>query len=240
MPVREFDGTDDRIVLDNGALGSGFASGDHTIMLLAKPTTLTGDECYVAVRDAGNLTSMFKSGTLLMWADPDDFIGVGGLGFVTTDYQVFGWGKTAGTTAVRCHRSTLGGAYSHGNSAGTGTGAAGTPTQITVGSNGTAEFIDMRLGILAIWQGVNLSDGDWESVVDATAQIDALNPTVLCEFNQASVGTAVTDLTGGGADQTAITGTTVINGDDPPGWTFGLTPAVEGPKIRVVQSAMRW
>ena len=48
-------------------------------------------------------------------------------------------------------------------------------------------------------------------------------PGALWGFDQATVSTAVADLTGNGADQTSITGTVVVTGDDPPGFDFTLS-----------------
>jgi hypothetical protein len=51
------------------------------------------------------------------------------------------------------------------------------------------------------------------------------NPAAAWQFNQASTSDSVTDLTGGGADQTGISGTTVVT--DPVGWTYHTgTPTV--------------
>lgn len=50
----------------------------------------------------------------------------------------------------------------------------------------------------------------------------AAAPSALWSFNQEAVTTPVVDLTGGGANQTAITGTSVITTDDPPGFDFSL------------------
>jgi hypothetical protein len=46
------------------------------------------------------------------------------------------------------------------------------------------------------------------------------------KLNQASTATSVTDDTGGGGDQTAISGTSV-DADDPPGFDYSLSPPVE-------------
>jgi hypothetical protein len=52
-------------------------------------------------------------------------------------------------------------------------------------------------------------------------------PSVLWRFNQASVATPVTDVMGSGADQTAITGTTV-SADEPPGFSYNIVTTVDG------------
>lgn len=52
----------------------------------------------------------------------------------------------------------------------------------------------------------------------------ALSPAGCWPLNQASTSDAVTDATGNGANQTSLTGTTVVA--NPPGYSFSLTPPV--------------
>jgi hypothetical protein len=95
---------------------------------------------------------------------------------------------------------------------------------------GTVRFAassNCRMAVAAVWN-VALSDVQVQALSTNLKTADWLNtslvgtaPQGLWEFNQASTGTAIQDLTGGGANQSAITGTTVTTGDDPPGWTFG-------------------
>ena len=56
----------------------------------------------------------------------------------------------------------------------------------------------------------------------STQQLADLGAVALWDFNQASTATALTDLVGT-ANQTAISGTSVVTTDDPTGWTFGLS-----------------
>lgn len=55
----------------------------------------------------------------------------------------------------------------------------------------------------------------------------ANSPAGVWRLNQTSTSGDVLDLTDNGADQTSITGTTVITGDDPPGFDFSLGAAQE-------------
>jgi hypothetical protein len=99
--------------------------------------------------------------------------------------------------------------------------------------NAPADFFSGKLAVAGIWNidmyaaagsaytyinalTTNLKTSDWWNSA-------AGRPVGLWEFNQASTGTSVPDLTGGGANQSAISGTTVSTGDDPPGWTFDGT-----------------
>jgi hypothetical protein len=85
------------------------------------------------------------------------------------------------------------------------------------GSVALAGFWDIAMSdaqVDALW--TNLRTSDWSGHAAGA-------PFALWEFSQDSVATAVTDLMGGGADQTAILNTAVVTGDDPPGWTFAAS-----------------
>jgi hypothetical protein len=98
--------------------------------------------------------------------------------------------------------------------------SAFTLNEIQVGKS-DSEKLDGRLAVIGIWQSV-LTNTQIEGLTSALSAWKDLGPTALWAFNQASTTTPVTDLTGGGADQTAITGTTAVTGDDPPGFDFTL------------------
>jgi hypothetical protein len=250
VAVREFDGIDDRIVVDNGAIGA-IGNAAHTLLIVGKPTTLAGGEAYLSVQTSGsNIIAMYDDGLSgtgkLAWGDDNQYTGVI-CGVTTTDWQILAVTKPAGTSLFTGHRSVVGsGSYTRTTTGTTMTGPATTPTEVEFGStrNGAfTSFKDYRLAVAAVFN-VELSNGQMDTIVNSTANISALSPVGLWEFNQASTATTVTDLTGGGADQTIINGTTVVNGDDPT-WTFaGATWPPSGSedstsRIRTVQSNIR-
>jgi hypothetical protein len=231
MAVREFDGTDDRIVCDPGDVAiTNFAQGNYTIIALVKPTTNTGTEIVCGVGDvqAGPtnvwLCSLAQEASNVGLADQANVY----MAAVTrgTVWEVCGITKASGTTGVNAHRKALGsGSWSRSTSGATTAGVAGTPDRVEFSglfSGSFTSYKDMRLAVVAIFDRV-LSNAEIDGIETAatTQAIFDLGPIGLWEFNQASVGTAVTDLTGGGADQNAINGTTVVTGDDP-AWTFGV------------------
>jgi hypothetical protein len=72
------------------------------------------------------------------------------------------------------------------------------------------------------------SDGDFDGVASAksTASMLALATTTgdrVWNFNQAAVTDEIFDLKSNTDDQTTRVGTTVVGGDDPPGWIFEPT-----------------
>lgn len=230
MAVREFNGTSDRIVVDNGVLGA-VGNAACTIVTLVRPTTLNAGEAYVSCEtgavDVFVLFDNAGGGGQLACGDNNEYI-FGTVGETAAAWQILAvsWAGPASTPVF--HRKERGaGSWTHQNGSGALTGNATAITQISFGSmlNGSfSSWKDMRLAVAAIWTSA-LSNGTIETIetTPATQTIYDLAPTSLWEFNQASVATDVTDLMGNGANETIIAGTTVVAGDDPPGWTFGLT-----------------
>src|SRR5262245_21541853 len=94
-----------------------------------------------------------------------------------------------------------------------------------------SDIFDGRIAARGLWSNTLpwTADSSGDTAIAASGIEDAAsnwlsnNPTAFWLFNQASVATPVEDLsTTGTADQSSITGTTVITGDDPPGFDFSL------------------
>jgi hypothetical protein len=79
-----------------------------------------------------------------------------------------------------------------------------------------------EIAAASVWHEVELTDAECETLDPGLLNWLALSPNGLWAFNQEDVGDPVLDLTGNGADQIAITGTSVLTGDDPPGFSFDL------------------
>jgi hypothetical protein len=149
----------------------------------------------------------------------------GTMTFTTTDgWTIIVITKATGAQHANMYKFPLGGAWSNqtATSSANADGASVAGGTMTFGS-ATAG----RIAVAAIWNvaltlaqaealSTNLQTADWQN----TALVGTA-PQGLWEFNQTSIATNVQDLTGGGANQSSIVGTTVTTGDDPPGWTFG-------------------
>jgi hypothetical protein len=226
MAVREFDGTDDKIVLDDGSLGA-FAAGAHTMVLLVKPTSLSDVEFYLAFNGGGTdiAAVMSRSSGNIEYASTRGDQAMA-LGVSASAWQIIAISRAAGTVVCRGHRKVLGsGSWTHANSGGAlGTEAADCDT-IEMGCIDSSLFMPFRGAMMALFTS-ELSDGAIESIDTnaSTAFVDSLGPAALWDLNQADVATDVLDLVGT-AHETSVVGTTVVTGDDP-AWTFGLVTEV--------------
>jgi hypothetical protein len=229
MAVREFDGVDDKIVL--GTTGAEIANGGYSVVMLIKPATITNGQTFLALRSSGQLVGSLSdagtgggsSGKLETDTEVDGVTAP--CGVTAGDWQILGYTKAAGTSAVRFHRYLLGGGWTHANSGGTLPDAAGVVDQVIVAAsnaNNAAGAHGCRVAVAALLPA--LADADVEAIASlATSQFVAdLGAYDVWEFDQADVGTTVADKAGSSNQQT-IVGTSVVTGDDPPGWTFGIT-----------------
>jgi hypothetical protein len=143
------------------------------------------------------------------------------------------WTKAAGTASVDVHvRKLTAATTSRQTMAGGNLTASAAVLSTNRWQLGKDEFANRFNGSIAL-------AGFW-TIGMTNAQVDALwanlwtrdwyahaagAPFHLWQFDQSgTVVAAIADLMGNGADQTAVTGTTVVTGDDPPGWNFGILP----------------
>jgi hypothetical protein len=212
-------------------LGPGNAAnvdgGPGTIVVLWRPTTVHEGWLIDAENGAGgHAFSVNPYSDGLLWHTM--------VGFRTTmaytaldGWRLDLWTKAAGTAQVRGHTILLsGGGWSHADY-GTSADSPNVPTtHIRVGRHFTMSgALNGDVAAMAV-VGAEWSDGaieagglttglaEWMTLIGA-------DPAVVWAFNQADVGDPVTDVTGGGGDQLAISGTAV--GADPPGFSYLLS-----------------
>jgi hypothetical protein len=258
MAVRSFPGTaaNESLIFLPGAL-NGVTPGPWTAAILYKrvtdSNTTTANALFCISGSVTNTSNNFNSKFWFLNTSASTG-NVGEVAFVdstnTTNGSVTvvnadGWvvfvvTKASGTATPRFHlRKLTAATTTRGNGAGTlanGSVIASTD-RVEFGKD---EYFNRSNGLIAlagIWNvaltdaqvdelWANLKTTDWRDNSGGT-------PLAYWEFNQDSVTTAVVDLSGGGANETARTGTSVVTGDDPPGWTFGIVdnttkPATKG------------
>jgi len=243
MAVREFDGTDDTIVHAIDAL-SGMTFG--TTAAIFKPAATTGDVWVAAIHTSGNSVRAVNLGyNTDVGANrvryegansPNSSIAAGtwflvvarkATGTVTPRFSIYNftgdtWTHDDGSTTVANWTS----------------GGAGGFIRTDVET--AFEFFEGRLAVRAMWT----NDIHWSADATGDSQIEAAglevdlqswfdeSPTALWAFNQDPLS-AVDDLIAN-CDQTSVVGTTVVTGDDPPGFTFDLTEPNLVPRVTVV------
>lgn len=130
--------------------------------------------------------------------------------------------KAAGSSGVRSHTYNYAStAWTHTTYATIGDSTNGPVAAIRFGGPvGFADSLNGWFAACAVWAGTVLTDLQIQGLTASMASWMALSPSAAWQCNQASVATPVPDLTAGGADQSAISGTVADSGTEPPGWSY--------------------
>lgn len=126
--------------------------------------------------------------------------------------------KVNGSATVRSHTYDFtAGTWAHADHDTLGDSAGPVATVRLGGPVGHADNLTGFIAAAGIWSSV-LTDGQIETMHTGIAAWSALSPVTLWSLNQ-SEAVPLVDLTGGGADQSAISGTQ-DEAVDPPGWSY--------------------
>jgi hypothetical protein len=248
VAVRNFGGADSLILLP-GAL-TGVTPGPWTAAILWKRSQTIASALLTIALSGSNasasFTSKFWSFISTGGADDPNVAFVDSTATATTVADVVnadGWvisvvTKAGGSAIPRFHNRYLTAASTL-----RGDGAAALANGATITSADRVEFgkdeyfnrLSGRIALSAVWD-VAFTDAQVDELWANLCTFDWLAhslgaPKALWQFNQGSAWTDVRDLTGGGADQVALTGTSVVDGDDPPGWRY-LSPALASLDLR--------
>lgn len=223
MP-RFFDQTDDRIGLSIGSIGT------LTALTIAAIVRLNNEANSIkAIWGAGTSVNprivMQISGTELLSLNVNGTARTSTTTILINDGWVFAAvTKAAGTSTGRAHiqKYAAGGAMVHENLSGTSVDPGGTPSAAQIGAANTttpANFYAGDIAIVGVYAAA-LTDVQLEAMAYSLPQWWQVAPSGLWVLDQADVGTSVEDMSGGGAHQSAITGTTVTT-NGPAIWNRG-------------------
>jgi hypothetical protein len=207
------------------------ANQNMTIMTLIKPVTnITNDHWIAQGYNASNAAAWGLLITGSKFYNESNF-GTGNGTPVLTDWMWACYSKASGSVKPRWHfrNLTTAGAWSHTDDSANVGDLSGPLSGLVIGGRqaGTSGFIGSAAA-LATYTGV-LTDAQIEAAAVSALALKAASPNWGVLLNQASTTTAVTDLSGNGATQASISGTTV-DASEPPGWSYSLA---SGPTFKV-------
>jgi hypothetical protein len=203
--------------------------GGITVMGLVK-TISSADQWVVQGYDVSNnpCWGMLASGGVFY---NEGNFGSGNGSSVVNDWMWVCYTKASGSVKPRWHTSDLTAAsgWSHADDGSNVSDLSGPPTTIVIGGRqqGNSSWRG-NIAAIAVWDSV-LSDSAIEAAAVSAAALQAAIPSWGVLLNQASTATDVTDLSGNGATQASITGTSV-SADEPAGWSYALS---SGPTFKV-------
>lgn len=233
MAVRSFNGTSsDYLVLDNGAATANPTASTQVLLLNFAGATEDVSDPFAITSSTGEAGLIH--GIRIWWGHMIQFFcKVGGSNSnsncVTTPalgaWILLAATKPSGSGAPTGHwKNISSGTWSHA-AGDTVTADSIAPTNFQIGRHSGNYF--NGLVAAAAYYDYALSDTQVESLLTNLKTSDWFNvsgggadPVAAWQLNQASTATSVTDLTGGGADQVTLSGTSVVTGSDPSGWTF--------------------
>ena len=220
MTVRHFDGVDDEII--TSPMSNPF-NGNGTIAVIWRGSD-GGNHGLVCAENAG-----FQRWGVLPVGGDEVYVSYSGFSAVhpwsSGQWYLTIATKASGSSAVRRHSMPFStGVWTHGDRSNVNDQPSLSHTSVRFGHEiGNSFWLEGELAVVGIWSGVMLSDAECETLDTALINWLDLSPDSLWAFDQASTSDPVVDLTGNGADQSGIVGTTVLTGDDPPGFDFSLT-----------------
>lgn len=218
---RFFDGgsTPDRITFSAGAMTGD--QGPITMAVLARGSAAGFTGWAVSGMTAASVPTfgLLASGNMFM---EDDF-STGGPD-VGTEWKWMVATKPSGSVPPRWHvlNLTTPAPWNHVNGPGNVPDRTGVTASILAGGwAGGGLSWRGEIAAIAVWD-TELNDAAVEAVCTlSAADLLAGTPKWMIRLNQASTATPVTDDTGNGGDQTAISGT-AVDADEPPGWDYSL------------------
>lgn len=225
--ARRFTPTTDEITCSPGSIAA-IDGGPVTIVALWQPASVHTGQVLVTNNAGGYETfGMLPVNDGSLYATVDGTFSQ--LGAYSLEWRIDAWTKANGSAAVRHHATVWGsGSWSHTDYAAMADTSTVPITTVHIGRGlGGIYPYNGDLAALAVCDQV-WSDGQIETLTDGLSAWAALcegTSAALWAFNQATIADPVTDLTGGGADQATISGTSVVA--DPPDWSYSLGGVVD-------------
>lgn len=211
--VREFDGSDDFVTLSIGAIPSFTFGAMWCLVWSADFTPATVRHC-VAVGDNGSVANSVTLGVSttgnVRVVNNGSTARSGAVVLTDSRWHIIGFGKATGTATPRLHIWDPISGWQHENASGTQANNADTHDIASIGAGtlGGGPF-GGRIAAAAIKQGDALSDATFETFSEGVGAWWKATPSALWILDQSVTTEVIRDETGGGANESALTGTTV-------------------------------
>lgn len=219
---RSFNGTSDRIVV-TGSSQFPVNQGNITLMALIKPVTnISNDHWIMQGYNSSNAAAFGMLETGSKFYTEGDFSGAGTP--VLNNWMWVCYTKATGSVKPEWyfHNLTAATAWSHVTATGNVSDQTGPAVGVVIGGRqpGSTCF-QGSIAALAAFNSI-LTQTQIQNASASAQALLAAAPSWGVLLNQSSTATAVTDLSGHGATQASIFGTS-IDADEPPGWSYALS-----------------
>lgn len=222
MP-RHFTGASSESITFSAGNLAALDGGPQTIAAIWYPDTTTTHSLMVALNGSNSGVwnwNPYSDGHLYYTVEGAFKDSPASCDYVATEWQLSAVSKADGISAPRFHRYRYASqTWAHADNTSIGDATNGPVASFKLGALTGSDWLNGDLAIAAVWSRV-LSDGELEALPNTLAAWQASTPAALWALNQSSTAQSVLDLSGGGADQTAISGTTVSS-NQVPGFSYG-------------------
>lgn len=223
MP-RLFDGTDDVLKV---AVSTPMNVGFGTFAAILRCSSFAATRAWMRMHTSGGTNGL---GVFFNTSAQVGYSNAAAAPAGTTALSVDTWylvacGKATGSNTPRVHIYNYGtNAWTHENTGAaiTDATAVGTTGSLAIGARNADQFMPGDIAIAGFWAS-NLTDGEVERLPIRLPDWYALAPTGLWLLDQGATTMSVPDLTGGGGNQTSLTGT-AVSSNAVPLLTYGGGP----------------
>ena len=228
MAVRNFDGTDDYIILNETGAFSGIDGTEaSTVAALWKADTIKAQALWWQLNQPQSINP-YSSG--FVWYSAGNSA-IQTHAYSANTWYLSLWTKAAGTAGIEVRSHVYNfttQTWAHTNH---GTISPAAQTGVTVSHigrwAGSPEYLDGQIAALGLWVDTMpwATDASGDAAIEAAGLeaayqnwVDA-SPDILYRLDQDPVAPIINEI-GTGPDETSITGTNAVTGDDPPGFSF--------------------
>lgn len=216
--ARTFNGSSDYVKTSLGATSS--VTGDVTIgCILRRAAGHSGTDVIMSIGGASKYAFYFASDNLLTIYSTTS-ASAGSISATSSNNWVFvGVSKSSGSSTARLHRYVYDtNTWSHAD--GSATGSVTPSGDVWLGSDaGPANYFQGDIAAAGVW-AAKLTDAQIEALAYSLSAWWAVQPNGLWILDQVSTSQKVVDLSGGGANESAISGTSVSTSAVPV-WSYG-------------------
>lgn len=219
--ARNFDGANDNIHCSSGTLST-FTFG--TMAAIIKRNGTAFQNIMTLHNSAGTSRAGIEiedngTGNHIQWQFDGSFVSSTAITVVNANnWVLIAMGKPTGTAAVRCHKYVYDtNTWTHENSNGTGGNntAPGASSTMRFGEWEGGDDFNGDIAAAGVWIGRSLADLEVEQLAFSLQGWISTAPDALWLFDQQATTQNVVDLTGNGANQSSLGGTTVSTNSVP-------------------------
>lgn len=206
--ARNFNGTSDKILMSLGAVPASVAGFTLAAIVRLQAVSRWNNILTLATSADATILDMTIGATNVLSVEPYAAAGNTVTG-IATGWQLLAVSKPTGSNVCRGHRYVFStGVWTHTDAVGNSADPGGTVARIYLGTFATSDFLSGDIEAAAMYDTA-LSDSQIESLPFTLMAWLTLAPKALWKLDQSATAQKIIDISGGGANESTLTGTTI-------------------------------